>query len=146
MAARCVGEVGDLVAAACAVGDEPFVVAEFADGGEEFEFGDAAGDLRVFRLVAERAGHPAAAGGDGLDLEVGDRAEDVQRRAVRAERLLVAVAVDADAPDGKGSEVEPVERRRFDEPFGQQPGPVRDRRGLGPGVQRGQFVAQREQA
>ena len=44
-------------------------------------------------LVAERAGHPAAARLDGLDLELGNHLQHLLHRGEGAGRLLMAMAV-----------------------------------------------------
>ena len=86
--------IADLLATAGAVGDQQRRRIGRAHRRQQRELGHRHRDLEMFGLVAEGAGHAAAARLDGLDLEVGDARQ--QRRYGRegAVRLLVAVAVD----------------------------------------------------
>ena len=60
---------------------------------QDAEFADLQRHVVMLGLVAERAGHAAAGRVEGLDLELRDQPQRLGRRADRAERLLVAMAV-----------------------------------------------------
>ena len=67
MEGAAVGHLGDLLAAAEAIGDDQPVGGGAANGGEEFEFADGLGDFVFVVFEAEGAGHAAASGGGGLE-------------------------------------------------------------------------------
>ena len=91
------GEVLDLHPAGEARRDDDRVRIGLAQGGEESLFTDEARDFVVFLLVAEGAGHAAAAGVEVDDLGTGDATQQLERRTHADERALMAVALHEDA-------------------------------------------------
>src|SRR5215203_2660516 len=81
----------DLVAAACAVGDDEVVGGGLAERWEERQLGHGEGDVDGLRVVAEGAGHAAAARLDHRDVEAWDGPQHGLDRGHAAEGLLVAV-------------------------------------------------------
>src|SRR5437667_3805244 len=65
-----------------------------AHGRQHGELADSHRHFVVLGLVAERAGHAAARGIEGLDVETGYQAQGSLHGAYRVERLLMAMAVD----------------------------------------------------
>jgi hypothetical protein len=89
-AAGC--ELGDLFAATEAVGDDEAVGRRIAYGGQEFELSDGGGDFVFVVFEAEGAGHTAATGSRGLEVD----AQAVQERFFGGhlhEGFVMAVAV-----------------------------------------------------
>jgi hypothetical protein len=86
--------LGDLLAAAEAVGDDEPVCWSLADGGEELEFADGLGDFVVLAAMeAEGSGHAATSGSWGGEINT----ETTEERFFGGhlhERLVMAVAVD----------------------------------------------------
>jgi hypothetical protein len=85
--------VGDLVAAARAVGDDQRSRFRLAHRRQQRKFRHSHRHVVVRGLKAERACHSAAARLDHLDGEPGDELQHGLRRRDRIERLLMAVAV-----------------------------------------------------
>ena len=86
--------VRDLAPAAGAVCDQERVLARRAHRGEQIQLRHLHRQRVVLGLVAEGAGHAAAAGLDDLRLKPGNPIQDSRRGIEDAEGLLVAVAVD----------------------------------------------------
>src|SRR5690349_3187855 len=87
------GELGDLLAAGEAIGDDERVGAGAADGGQERALSDPNRDVVVVLLETEGAGHAAAAGVEDFEVE----AEAAQERFLgvhRQDSLLLAMALD----------------------------------------------------
>src|SRR5580692_9514797 len=93
MEGAAVGHLGDLLAAAEAIGDDQPVGGGAANGGEEFEFADGGGNFVFVALEAERSGHAAASGRGGLEVD----AEAAQKRFLGGhlhDGFVMAVAVE----------------------------------------------------
>ena len=86
-------QVGDLVPAARAVGDDQRVRRRRADGRHQRELGHAHGDVVVCGIVPETSRHSATARLDEIHAELGDEAQHRLRRRYGIERFLVAVRV-----------------------------------------------------
>src|SRR3984893_13162076 len=98
MPGRSPGAVLDLLPAGNAGRRDDRLPCLGPDSGEEPEFADAHGGFVVLRLEAKGPGHAAAPGVDLDDFGTWDAAEQGRRRGSPRERLLVAVAVEQDAP------------------------------------------------
>jgi len=116
-AAGCI--LGDLFAAAEAVGDEDCFPRCTADGREENAFTNGLGDFEFFTLEAEGAGHAAAAGVEEGDGGAG-AAEEVDFGGYFEDGFVVAVAVDEEAAAGKVGRLEMG--RVADEEFAEEEG------------------------
>jgi hypothetical protein len=88
------GSVLDLGPAGCAGGCDDGFRGGGTHDGKERQLADGHGDVVV--LVAEGAGHAAAAAVDGLDRGIGNKPQHRQYLVGRSQRLLVAVGVDFD--------------------------------------------------
>ncbi len=139
--------VADLVPARGAVGDDEGV-GRRPHRRQQAQLPHAQGHVGGFRLVAEGAGHAAAARLDRVHRQVRDEPNDPLHRRQRAEALLVAVAVQHRLAFGQGMKVEmeaPGLRLTRQELFEQQGAP-----GHAPGVlarqQRQRLVAEGEEA
>ena len=86
-------KIPDLVAAACARGDDGRVRISGAHRGHESILGDGEADLVVIDLVAEVADHAAAAAVDDLNIVARGR-QHIDRHLVAGQRLVVTVAVE----------------------------------------------------
>src|SRR4051794_5990130 len=109
------GPVRDLLPAGHAGRGDHGVRGLLADRGEQAHPADAHGQLVVLLLEAEGPGHSAAPGVELDDLGARDLLEqpDGGRRA--RERLLMAVAVEEDAPGSCAQRQAGVEQQLFDQ-------------------------------
>src|SRR5580692_3764516 len=93
MAGFASGGIGDLVAAARAVGGEQRVRRCRAHPRQYAELADLYRYFVMFGFIAERPGHAAARRVEGFDLEARDQPQRLYRGADGAECLLVAMPV-----------------------------------------------------
>jgi hypothetical protein len=88
------GQLRDLLAATETIGEDDGGWAGGLNGGEQALVSDDFGDFKFAGFEAEGAGHPAAAGLDGLDCGAGFAEQrDFAGRAAK-DGLVMAVAVD----------------------------------------------------
>src|ERR1051326_4253928 len=87
------GELGDLLAATEAVGDDQPVGGCLADGGEQFELADGGGDGVLVVLEAEGSGHAAASRGWRLEVDA-EAAQEGFLGGHLHDRFVVAVSVE----------------------------------------------------
>ena len=85
--------VGDLVAATGAAGGEEGGGRRRAHFRQNAKFADLQRHFMVFGLVAEGASHAAAGRIEGLDRQIGDQLQCLDRGADSGKGLLVAMAV-----------------------------------------------------
>ncbi len=140
------GAIGDLVAAARAVGDNDRI-GRRAHRRQQARLGHLHRDLVVRGFIAEAAGHAAARAFDQRRLRAGNQAQHLEDRLDRAECFLVAMRMH-EQPLGHGPQWRrEAARLRLarDELFEQQRLP-RDRFGLLTEAHHERLVAQRQQA
>src|SRR3984885_16364485 len=82
----------DLVAAGGAIGNHQRFGLRAAHGGQQREFGHPDRGVVGVRAIAERAGHPAATGLDGFDLQIGNDAKRLLDWLERNKGVLVEMA------------------------------------------------------
>src|SRR5215469_10365486 len=87
------GAIGDLVAAAGAVGGQDRVRGRSPHLGQDAELADFERHLVMLGLVPERPGHAATGRGECLDGKARDQLQGRDRGADRAERLLVTMSM-----------------------------------------------------
>src|SRR5262249_5335421 len=83
----------DLVAAGGAVGDQECFGSRAANGGQQRQLGHLDRGIVGVGAVTECTGHAAAAGFDGLDLQIRNQPQRLLDRLERAEGFLVAVTM-----------------------------------------------------
>ena len=113
------GQLRDLLAATETISEDDGGWACGLNGGQQTLISDDSGDFKFAGFEAERAGHPAAAGLNGLDCGAGFAQQGNFAGRAAEDRLVMAVAVDKDvrALKAAGGKI----RRAVGEPVGEQP-------------------------
>src|SRR3970040_2273790 len=101
MARAAAGPVENLLSAGDPRGNDLCALASVLDRRKQSLPPDGNREVVVLSLKAERGRHPAAAGIDLLHAEARNQAQGLEGRTSSHQCLLVAVAVDEDAPLGR---------------------------------------------
>ena len=93
--------VSNLVATAGAVRNQQRIGFARARGRQQIEFSHPHGHVVMFRVIAERACHPAAAGFDEFNFKLWNHLQDLLNGPHDAECFLMAVAMQQSAPSAQ---------------------------------------------
>ncbi len=91
------GSICDLVTAADAIGADLSPFGSVAYGGEKYEFPYLPAQVKFVLVIAERAGHAAASGGDFFDVDIRKICEEpLGSIFFDSQGFLMAMGVDFD--------------------------------------------------